>query len=73
MLLLATNVNLSFPRFVMKWLRLFLRCYVYDLRRGHYKPGTYTRDTLWLIGKARTIRRSRLQEKSTGKTWLECK
>ena len=70
MLLLATNINLSFLRFVAKWLRLLARCYVYDLRRGKYLPGTYTADSLWLLGKARSISRSRKQEKQRGRTWL---
>lgn len=70
MLLLASNINLSFPRFVAKWLRLFLRCYVYDLWRCLYIPGTYTIDSFWLLGKACSIKESRKKEKKQGKTWL---
>jgi GT2 family glycosyltransferase len=70
MLLLASNINLSFPHFVAKWLRLFLRCYVYDLWRRQYIPGTYTIDTLWLLSKAKTINSSRKKEKQDGLTWL---
>ena len=70
MLLLASNINLSFPGFMGKWLRLLLRCYVYDIWRGKYIPGTYLIDTLWLLSKAGAIQSSRKKEKQGRLTWL---
>lgn len=70
MLLLATNINLSFPHFISQWLRLLLRCYVYDLYRRQYIPGTYLIDSCWLTGKARKIYLSRKKEMGKKQCWL---
>lgn len=70
LLLEACNINHSFLRCCTGFLRILARCYVYDLRRQQYKPGSYTIGLLRCLGKARVIARSRKAEKREGANWL---
>ncbi len=67
---MVTNINMT-PFYVFrKWARLLLRCYVYDWRRQQYTPGSYTKDSFWILCRMVKIVKSRRKEKSKGLTWL---
>ena len=70
MLLVACNINLSVFRCLLKALRLLAKCYVYDLPKHMYKPGTYLRDVVWIFCHLHSIAGSRRKEKRNKCCWL---
>jgi GT2 family glycosyltransferase len=70
LILEACNINQSFIKCCVKFVRILARCYVYDLRRKQYIPGNYTLSLLHLIAKTKDIMLSRKKERKQGITWL---
>lgn len=70
MLIIVSDINLSKTKCILKILRLLAICYVRDLPRLNYKPGTFMLYMFWILYHIRSIRNSRKQEKMLGYNWL---
>lgn len=70
LMLVATNINNSFPRCVVRWLRVLYVCYKRDLPQHKYIVGSWSYEMCWLILHACQIAASRKAEKKEGLTWL---
>jgi GT2 family glycosyltransferase len=68
-LLEACDINHSFARCCIMWIRRLIQCYVRELPRGDYRPGAFTINMFKCITIIRRIAKSRNQEKR-GKAWL---
>ena len=69
-LVIVSDINLSKFKCVLKTLRLLATCYVHDLPRRNYKPGTFILDICWILCHIRSILNSRKKEKILGCNWL---
>lgn len=70
LLLNTCNINYSTLKILLKILITLCKCYCVELPRKKYHIGTFLKDSLWLIGKSKKIRQSRIKEKQVGLTWL---
>lgn len=70
LLLNTCNINYSAFKILLKFFITLCKCYFVELPRKNYHIGTFLKDSLWLIGKSKKIRQSRIKEKQVGLTWL---
>ena len=64
------NINKSLWICIANCLRIFARCYIHELPRHKYIPGTYLMGILWIIFHIPSIIKSRHKEKAIGQNWL---
>ena len=70
MILVACDINSSLGKCLLKELRLLVRCYVYDLPKKSYKPGTFICEAFWILLHLRSVIESRRKERQVGICWL---
>lgn len=70
LLVIACNINMSFSLRIANYMRIFTRCYLYDLKKRKYIPGGFLKELTWLLFHLTAIRKSRKIEKKTGSHWL---
>lgn len=70
LLLVITNINFSLPTCLLKFFRIAVRCYVYDLPRSKYRIGSFTWQTLWILCNITSVISSRKNEKQLKKHWI---
>ena len=69
-LLTVTNINLNLLSLLLRLLKLFVKCYIFDLPHGKYRVGSFTIGLLKILSQAGDIRKSRKAEKRAGAIWL---
>ena len=69
-LLSAANINLSFGKCCIRWLRTLYHCYSQDLPHRSYIPGAWLYEMCWMLVHFSTIAASRREEKKCQATWL---
>lgn len=70
MLLEACNINQGLVRCIMRWLKIFVRCYTTDIRNNQYKVGAFTLEMFWFMRHFYKILNSRRNERKQGENWL---
>jgi len=70
LLLEATNINHSFGKRCIRFIKILFHCYSYDLPKKHYIPGKWLFEMGRLTTHARAIYCSRKTERLIGKNWL---
>lgn len=63
MLLLLTDINRSLIVGFMKCFSTLISCYMHELPKHNYKPGTFTRDMLWCLFHLPQLLSSRRKDK----------
>lgn len=69
-ILAATDINKSFGKRCVRWLKTLYRCYVQDLPHHQYIPGAWLCEMCWLLFHISQVIHSRQNEKRQGMTWL---
>jgi GT2 family glycosyltransferase len=69
-ILIATNINLSFTRRCRRWLKTLYLSYVQDLLQRRYIPGAWLWEMTWMILHANRITASRREERKCQLNWL---
>lgn len=70
LLLVACDINRSLFRRIAGWGRELVFCYMYDLPKRQYIPGTYCWEMCRLLVRSLSIMKSRKVEKRLGCHWL---
>lgn len=69
-ILIATDINKSFGKRCVRWLKTLYGCYVQDLPHRQYIPGAWLCEMCWLLFHIGQVVHSRKLEKRQGMTWL---
>ena len=70
LLLSATNINLSFGKCCLRWIKRLYECYFLDCPSHQYIPGAWVVEMGWLLLHIRSIIKSRCVEKKIQMNWL---
>lgn len=69
-LLIACDINRTFPTRIKAYLRRLYECYAWELPVRSYIPFAWSREILWLLLNKSRINYSRKQEMREGQVWL---
>lgn len=70
MLQICCNINISTVKILFALTRLLARYYIYEFPRKKYIPGTYLKESFYLLTHFVNIHSSRKEEKTKKKNWL---